>query len=261
MTFADQVLTVDRADDAVAVELGGISAEAHRSAEVAIGRALLQSLLAHPFSDQSNDWLRSLAEFGGRGLAYPGQVPRAFDARHLHAEANAEERNFALAGEFDRSDLSLAAALAEPARNEDAVQRLELGDDVRIGMLEQFGVNPLDVDLRAVGDAAMDQGLAQALIGIRETDIFADDADRDLAVVIVDPIHDVAPHGQFGRRRVGDAEGAKHLIVKSALVVLERHVVDVSCVERLDHRRLGHVAKEGDFFAIAVGDFLFGPAQ
>ena len=54
------------------------------------------------------------------------------------------------------------------------------------GMLEQLGVDPVDVDLGAVGDAAVDQRLVQALVGVGQADIFADDADRDLALVMVD---------------------------------------------------------------------------
>jgi hypothetical protein len=43
------------------------------------------------------------------------------DHRHLHAEADAEERHVALARELDRVDLALGAALAEAARHQDAV--------------------------------------------------------------------------------------------------------------------------------------------
>ena len=140
-----------------------------------------------------------------------GHVPRRLDAGHLHAEADAEEGNFALAGELDAGDLALAAALAEAAGDEDGVQRLELGDDVGFGMLEQLGVDPLDVDLGAVGDAAVDQRLAQALVGVGQADIFADDADRDLAVVMVDAVHDLVPARDVGPRRVVDPEGAAAL--------------------------------------------------
>ena len=132
VALADHVRAVDRADDAVAVELGRIGAEPHGAAEVAAGGALLQPLLAHPFGDQADDRLGGLAELGGRRLADPGEVPRALDAGHLHAEADAEEGDLALAGELDRGDLALAAALAEAAGDEDAVQRLELGDDVGV---------------------------------------------------------------------------------------------------------------------------------
>src|SRR5689334_10334923 len=129
--LADLVASVDRADDAVAVEFGGISAEAHRAAEVAAGGALLKPLLAHPLGNHADHGLRRIAELGGRGLLDAGEVPRRLDADHLHAEANAEEGDFALARELDAGDLALASALAEAARHEDRVERLELGDDVR----------------------------------------------------------------------------------------------------------------------------------
>ena len=142
-------------------------------------------------------------------------------------------------------------ALAEAAGHEDGVQRLEFGDDVGFGMLEHLGVDPLDVDLGAVGDAAVDQGLAQALVGVGQADIFADDADRHLALVMVDAVHDLVPARQVGLRRIRDPEGAQHFVVEPGLVILQRHVVDVPGVERRDDRRLGDVAEQGDLFALA----------
>ena len=53
-------------------------------------------------------------------------------------------------------------------------------------LLEQFGVEPVDVDLDAVGDAAVDQRLAQALVGVGQADIFADHADRHFAFGMVE---------------------------------------------------------------------------
>src|SRR3954447_1407936 len=121
--LADRICAVDRADHAVSVELGRIRAEAHGAAEVAAGRALLQALLAHPFGDHADDRLRRLAELGGGSLADAGLVSRRLDARHLHAEANAEEGNFTLAGELHAGDLALAAPLAEAAWDQDTGER------------------------------------------------------------------------------------------------------------------------------------------
>ena len=116
--------------------LAWIGAQPHRAAEVAARRALLEAFRAHPFGDEADDRLRCRSELGGGRLGDAGRVPRAFDAGHLHAKADSEEGNLALAGEFDRSDLSLRAALAESAGHEDRIQGLELGDDVRLRMLE-----------------------------------------------------------------------------------------------------------------------------
>src|SRR5436309_12614064 len=145
VALADQVRSVHRAHDAVPVELGGIGAEPHGPAEVAAGSALLQPLLAHPLGDHADDRLGGLAELGGRRLLDSGEVPSALDARHLHAQADTEEGDVTLAGEGDAGDLALAAALPEAARDKNPMQRLELGDDVGLRMLEQLGVDPLDI--------------------------------------------------------------------------------------------------------------------
>src|SRR4029453_3421150 len=120
-------------------------------------------------------------------------VAGPFDAGHLHAQANAEKGHFAFAGELDAGDFALAAALTEAAGDQDAVQRLEPGREVGVFAFEHLGVEPVDVDLDPVGDAAVDQGFAKRLIGIRQADIFADHSDRNFALGIIDPVHDVVP--------------------------------------------------------------------
>jgi hypothetical protein len=60
-------------------------------------------------------------------LRRPAVFAGAFDAGHLHAEADAEEGHAAQPREFDGGDLALRAALAEAAGDEDGVARLELG--------------------------------------------------------------------------------------------------------------------------------------
>ena len=62
------------------------------------------------------------------------------------------------------------------------------GGDLGLGMLEQFRVEPVDVDLDPVGEAAVDERLGQALIGVLQADIFADDADRHLAFRVEQPV-------------------------------------------------------------------------
>src|SRR5689334_19986729 len=120
--LADRVRAIDRADDTIAVKLGRISAQTHRAAKVAAGRALLKPFLGHPFRDHSDHRLGRVAELSGRGLNYASLIPRSFDARHLHSKANAEEGNFALASELDAGDLALAAALAEATGDENTVE-------------------------------------------------------------------------------------------------------------------------------------------
>src|SRR3546814_19314692 len=73
-------------------------------------------------------------------------------------------------------------------------------------LLEQFGVDPADVDLHAIGDAAVDERFVERFIGILKADIFADDADRDLALGTLQPLDDLGPARQIGRAAGRDPE-------------------------------------------------------
>ena len=156
----------------------------------------------------------------------PASVPRRLDAGHLHAEADAEERHLALAGELGREDLAFRAALAEAAGHQDAVHLLEPGR--RILLLEDLAVEPVELDLAPGWRCRRGQRLDQRFVGVLQADIFADDGDRDLAFRIVDAVDDrraSAPGRGFGASV--DAEGGAALRVEAFLVIGERHVVDV----------------------------------
>src|SRR5262249_53601387 len=146
-----------------------------------------------------------------------GEVARHLDYRHLHAEADAEIRDTALAGKACRADLSFRTAFAEAAWNQDAVHVLEIGGGVFL--LEGLALDPLQVDLDLVGDAAMHERLVERLISVLEAGIFADHGDVHLAVRIGDGLGDVAPALEVGLRRVLDAEGREHLAVETLLVI------------------------------------------
>src|SRR5690606_23129939 len=92
----------------------------------------------------------------------PGKVPRRLDHRHLHPEADAEIRHFSFAREAGRLNLPQRAALAEPARYQDAMNVLEPLD--RAFTLEGLRLDPFRVHLHPVRDAAMGEGLDQRLV-------------------------------------------------------------------------------------------------
>ena len=106
----------------------------------------------------------------------------------------------------------------------------------RVGLLEDLALDPVELDLHAIGDAAMGQRLDQRLVGILEACIFADDGDRHLAFGIVDGAGDPLPARQVRRRGVVDAEGGQHLGVEPFAMIGDRHVVDRRNVARFDHR-------------------------
>ena len=149
------------------------------------------------------------AELGRVGLLDAAQIARGFHHRHLHAEADAEIRHIALARELRRLDLALGAALAEAAGHQDAVDVLEEGR--RVLVLEHLGLDPVEIDLHLVGDAAMRQRLDQRFIGVLHAGVFADDGDGDVAFRIADALVDGAPARKLGRRARLDAEGRRAL--------------------------------------------------
>src|SRR3546814_752823 len=214
MALADRGSAVDRRHHAVARELRWIGAEPHRAAEIAPRLALLEARFGHPFGDKADHGFVGRAKFGRRRLLDSRQVPYALDARHLHAEADAEIGHAVFAREADAGDLAFRPARSERAGHEDRVARFELRGDVAVAGLEQFGVDPADVDLHAIGDAAVDERFVERFIGILKADIFADDADRDLALGTLQPLDDLGPARQIGRAAGRDPERLQHLAVR-----------------------------------------------
>src|SRR5262245_30194945 len=128
-------MTVALRDAGRAVDLGGlaalgehrvISAEPHGAAEIAVRLPLLQFLALHPFGHEADDGLLGRAELR-RARPFDAGLAGGVDHRHLHAEADAEIRHAADSRVARRPDLAFGAALAEPARHEDAVHVLEIG--------------------------------------------------------------------------------------------------------------------------------------
>ena len=148
------------------------------------------SLPLQPFGHQADHRLRRRAELGRVGVLDAAQIARRLDHRHLHAEADAEIRHVALARELRRADLALGAALAEAAGHQDAVDVLE--ERRRVLVLEDLALDPVEIDLHLVGDAAMRQRLDQRLVGVLHAGVLADDGDGDLAFRIADALVDAA---------------------------------------------------------------------
>src|SRR5208282_5144789 len=109
-----------------------------------------------------------------------------------HAEADAEEGNLVLAGELDGVDHALNAALAEAAGNQDAVVIFEalLRGFKRVDLL---GFDPVDDGLVIVRQPAVKEGFAQALVGIFELNVLADNGDADFALGMMKASEHIEP--------------------------------------------------------------------
>ena len=153
VTLGDFGLAVDLGHPAAAREHRRISAKPHGAAEIAAHRALLQFVPFQPLRHKADHRLRSRAELGRVGFLDAAQIARSLDNRHLHAEADTEIRNVALARKARRLDLAFGAALAEAARHQNAVDLFE--ERRRVFVLEYVGFDPVEIDLDLVGDAAV----------------------------------------------------------------------------------------------------------
>ena len=94
---------------------------------------------------------------------------------HLQAEAQAEARDVVLAGVAGGGDLALDAAHAEPAGDHDAVEvaQAAVGEQA----LDVLGLDPVDLDLGAVVEAAVLERLDHRQVGVGQVDVLADEAD------------------------------------------------------------------------------------
>ena len=199
------------------------------------------------------------AELGGVRLLDADEIARGLDHRHLHAEADAEIRHVALARELRRADLALGAALAEAAGHQNAVDVFEERRGILV--LEHLALDPVEIDLHLVGDAAMRQRLDQRFVGVLHAGVLADDGDGHRAFGIADALVDDVPALQRRRNFRRDAERGQHLVVEAGGVIGLRHGVDVVDVARLDHGAFAHVAEQAELAPLFLRDLAVGAAQ
>src|SRR5579872_6369915 len=108
-------------------------------------------------------------------------LTRVFDCGALHSKANAEERNLLLARVGDGVDHSSDPALAESARNENAINvaKQTFGSSRRIDV---FGFYPFDHYALAIGEASVYESFAKTFVSILQLNIFSDHADAHFAL-------------------------------------------------------------------------------
>src|SRR5450759_3070463 len=107
---------------------------------------------------------RARVELGGIGGFHPAHIAGEFDHQGLHAETDPEVRHLALAGELDGVEHAIDAAFAEAAGHQEAVVILQL--PLPALARHALGIDPVDVDLQLVRQAAMQQRFLEALVGI-----------------------------------------------------------------------------------------------
>ncbi len=163
------------------------------------------------------------------------------------------------AGEADRRDLALAAALAEAAGDQHAAEVTE----VRLGagvVEQQLGVDVDDVDRHVAGEAAVDQRLVQALVALGQVDVLADHADADPMLGVLEGVDDALPGLQLRLARP-DVEQLAELVVEALGVQHQRDLVDRVLVGQRHHAVAAHVGEHRQLVAGGAADRLLGAAD
>ena len=181
-------------------------------------------------------------ELGGVRSVHAGDVARKLDHGHLHPEADAEERDLLLARRLRGPDLALDPPLAEPARDQDPIRRLERR------LIEVLRVDQLHLDVDPVVVATVAERLDHRLVGVGELHVLADQGDPNRPLAGVGAPHQLLPLPQLRRLRV-EAEMVEHQVVHPLRAEHQRHLVDVVHVASRDHRLLRHAAEERDLAA------------
>ena len=137
---------------------------------------------------------------------------------------------------------------------------LKAGGEI-VALLEQLRVDPLDVDLHPVGEAAMVERFIERFIRVEQADIFADHANRHFPFGVELAIHDVDPAIELGRGRVADAEGAQHFAVQPFGMILFGDGVDALGVARGNDGFGPDIAEQRDLLPLAFGQRMLAAAQ
>ncbi len=200
-----------------------------------------------------------LVELGAGGALQVADIAGELDDGDLHAEADAEEGDAFFAGVAGGGHLPFRTTITEATGDEDALQTGEV--EFGAGFFDAFGIDADDVHLAVVGGAGVREGFVDALVGVLEFDVFADDTDAHVVRGVDDALDKVAPAAEIGLRGV-EIEQATDVVVQALLMELQRHLVNgVLHVTDFDDSLDGHVAEEGDFFADIEVQRMLGAAE
>ena len=231
-------------------QLAGVPTQPHRAPEFVDSQQIAQLV------DDLVGGVR--VAFGRVRAVEPAHVAGELDRRPLETVADAEVGNAALAGDAGGAHHAAGPAVAEPARDEDAVRVVQ---QVVVGALfERLRLDPLDVHGQPMSKAPVVQRLVETLVGIFVTHVLADDMDAKTIHGLPETLYQRLPrvHRRFGIRQLQPPE---HVAVEPLVAEDERDLVDARHVLGGDHRILVHVAEQGDLAANLRGQKTVGAAQ
>src|ERR1700722_4052530 len=217
---------------------GRVQAQAHGAAHVPLPRHHV-FLIGH----RGDHRIRGVrVELGAVSLGQRGQVAGHLDKHALQAKAEPEDRDAVLSRVPDRADLSLDAPDPETARDQDAVDPLELAGGA-FWFLAGVADHPADVHLRVVGEAARLERLGRGQVSIGQVHVLTDQGDRDAVGRPVHPAQQVIPLAPVHVPE-RQAEPAHDVSIQALGVQHLRDVVNGRRVGCGDHGLLVYVAHQ-----------------
>ena len=247
VALVDDRLAVDLAHRRALQQLGRIGTETHRAALV-----LDVVLVGHQVDDRVG---AARLELRRVGVLETDDVASELDAGGLQPEAQTEVRDLVLARHLRGLDLALDPAVAEPARDDDAVGATEPVHGVVA--VEVVRAHPVELDADRVVQAGVAQRLDDRQVGVGQLDVLADQGDADLVRPGLDRAHpadDLAPVGEVEVRAlgVGEIEATSHDAVESRVAHRQRHLVDRARVHGRDDGVLVDVRLQRHLLAQAL---------
>ena len=104
-------------------------------------------------------------------------VASEFNHGTLHAEADAEERDFKFTRKLNRLNFAFDTTHSESARNQQAIDAFE--QQFRLLTFQFFGFNAFDIDLSGMCKAGMIERFVDGFVRIAMFDVLSDNGDGD----------------------------------------------------------------------------------
>jgi hypothetical protein len=232
------------------LELAGICAETHGAAHLLDSQQIAQLV---------DDGVGSVGiELGGGGVLDPTDVACVLDNHALHTEADAKERYLVLTGIAHGVDLAGGAARTKADGHQQSVDLEHLPRPV--ARLDVLGAEIHQLHLGVVGDAAVHQGLVEALVGVGELHILADDPDADMVLGILDLADQRLPLRHVARV-LGQVQDLEQDLVQTLAAEAQRYLVDGVDVTGGDDLARLDIAEERDLALDIFGQRTVAAAE
>ena len=249
--FADFTLAVGLIQQRAFLHGAGVGAQPHRAAH--LGQTLLTF-------HQVDDRMRRQRVHFGRMRVLPTQdMAREFHHAALHAETDAQKRDFLLTRVADGFDFAVDAAHAKARRHQNTLTAFE--QRAHGGFRHLFRMHRANLHLARMRHARMDKRFVDGFVRILQFRVFAHQRYFHLFLGVVQLLQKSVPRFQirFLRRRV--LENRQYFVVEPFFLHQDGHFIYTICVYALHHAVGAHVAEQRHLALHIVAQVLFGTAD